>query len=135
MLKMLAQEAETFSKNEDDIGCIPDLNVTIKLNDETPVQKNYTAVPRPLYPEVKSYVEDLLNKNFIRKSTSPYSSPVVCVRKKNQTSGSVYTIDNSIKKHSRSPPHTKNTRDTRQSRGEIRGFQYWTKERHTIKGL
>jgi hypothetical protein len=55
------------------------------LNDETPVQKNYTAVPRPLYPEVKSYVEDLLNKNFIRKSTSPYSSPVVGVRKKDQT--------------------------------------------------
>ena len=84
-LKMLAQEADTFSKNEDDIGCIPDLKVTIKLNDETPVQKNYTAVPRPLYPEVKSYVEDLLNKNFIRKSTSPYSSPEVCVRKKDQT--------------------------------------------------
>ncbi len=79
---MLAQEADTFSMNEDDIGCIPDLKVTIKLNDETPVQKNYTAVPRPLYPEVKSYVEDLLNKNFITKSTSPYSSPVVCLRKK-----------------------------------------------------
>ena len=71
-LKMLAQEAKTFSKNEDDIGCIPDLKVTIKRNDETPVQKNYTAVPRPLYPEVKNYVEDLLNKKFIRKSTSSY---------------------------------------------------------------
>ena len=84
-LRMLAQEANAFSQNDDDIGCIPDLKVTIKLSDETPVQKNYTAVPRPLYPEVKSYVEDLLNKNFIRKSTSPYSSPVVCVRKKDQT--------------------------------------------------
>ncbi|CAB4027077.1 Retrovirus-related Pol poly from transposon, partial [Paramuricea clavata] len=72
-------------QNDDDIGCIPDLKVTIKLSDETPVQKNYTAVPRPLYPEVKSYVEELLNKNFIRKSTSPYSSPVVCVRKMDQT--------------------------------------------------
>jgi hypothetical protein len=82
---MLAQEADAFSQNDDDIGCIPDLKVTIKLNDETPVQKNYTAVPRPLFPEVKSYVEDLLNKNYIRMSTSPYSSPVVCVREKDQT--------------------------------------------------
>jgi hypothetical protein len=81
VLRMLAQEADAFSQNDDDIGCIPDLKVTIKLNDETPVQNNYTAVPRPLYPEVKSYVEDLLNKNYIRMSTSPYSSLVVRVRK------------------------------------------------------
>ena len=55
------------------------------LNDKTPVQKNYVVVPRPLYPEVTSYVEDLLNRNFIRRSTSSYSSPVVCVRKKDHT--------------------------------------------------
>ena len=36
-------------------------------------------------PEVKAYIEDLLNRNFIRQSYSPYSSPVVCVRKKDQT--------------------------------------------------
>lgn len=84
-LKMLTEEADTFSRNEDDIGYIEDLKATINLNDKTPVQKNYTAVPKPLYPEVKSYVEDLLNRNFIRKSTSPYSSPVVCVRKKDQS--------------------------------------------------
>jgi hypothetical protein len=76
-----------------DIACIPDLKVTIKLSDETPVQKNYTAVPRPLYPEVKIYVEDLLNKNFIRKSTSPYSSPLVCVRKRTKRFGSASTIE------------------------------------------
>ena len=30
----------------------------IPLNEKTPVQKNYVAVPRPLYTEVKSDVED-----------------------------------------------------------------------------
>ena len=64
---------------------IQDLKLEINLEDKTPVQKNYIAVPRPLYPEVKSYIEDLLNRNFIKKSKSPYSSPVVCVRKKDQT--------------------------------------------------
>ena len=59
--------------------------MNINLTDNIPVQKNYVAVPRPLYPEVKAYIEDLLNKNFIRKSTSPYNSPVVCVRKKDQS--------------------------------------------------
>ena len=57
----------------------------IPLNDKTPVQKNYVAVPRPSYTQVKSYVEDLLNRNFIRRSSSSYSSPVVCVRKKDHS--------------------------------------------------
>lgn len=57
----------------------------INLSDHRPVQKKYTSVPRPLYPEVKQYIEDLLNQNFIAESKSSYSSPVVCVRKKDWT--------------------------------------------------
>ena len=30
-------------------------------------------------------LEDLLNSKFIKRSTSPYSSPVVCVRKKDKS--------------------------------------------------
>ena len=48
----------------------------------TPVQKSYSSIPRPLYAEVKHYIEDLLNRGWITKSQSNYSSPVVCVRKK-----------------------------------------------------
>ena len=84
-LKLLSEESESFSKDDDDIGSVPDLKLGINLTDNVPVQKNYVAVPRPLYPEVKTYIEDLLNRNFIRKSNSSYSSPVVCVRKKDQS--------------------------------------------------
>ena len=83
--KLLCEEQNSFSRNDDDMGIVPDLKLNINLKDNIPVQKNYVAVPRPLYPEVKAYIEDLLNKNFICKSTSPYSSPVVCVRKKDQS--------------------------------------------------
>ena len=85
LASQLLEEADAFTQNDDDIGSIPDLQMNIQLNDTTPVQKNYVAVPRPLYPEVKAYIEDLLNQNFIRKSKSSYSSPVVCVRKKDQS--------------------------------------------------
>jgi hypothetical protein len=57
----------------------------INLTDNIPVQKKYNSIPKPLYPEVKQYIEDLLNRKFIRKSKSAYSSPVVCVRKKDAT--------------------------------------------------
>ncbi len=85
VLNLLCKEQDVFSRNEDDIGSVTDLNMDIQLTDNIPVQKNYVAVPRPLYPEVKAYIEDMFNKNFIRKSKSSYSSPVVCVRKKDQS--------------------------------------------------
>ena len=83
--KMLKEEAASFAKNDDDIGCIEDLQMDIDLSDGTPVQKNYVSIPRPLNQEVKHYIEDLLNKQFITKSRSSYSPPVVCMRKKDGT--------------------------------------------------
>ena len=72
-LKLLTEEADSFAKDDNDVGCIPDLELDLDLEDQTPVQKNYVAVPKPLYPEVKAYIEDLLNRNFIKKSSSSYS--------------------------------------------------------------
>ena len=84
-IDMLIEEQDSFAKDDYDIGTTRDLKLENNLEDKIPVQKNYVAVPRPLYPEVKSYIEDLLNRNFIQKSKSPYSSPVVGVRKKDQS--------------------------------------------------
>ena len=47
-----------------------ELELELDLVDHTAVQKNYVAVPKPLYPKVKAYIEDLLNKNFIGRSKS-----------------------------------------------------------------
>ena len=80
--QLLREEADAFARNDDDIGCIPELQMDINLTDSQPVQKNYLATPRPLYQEVKAYIEGLLNRGFIRKSKPPFSSGVVCVRKK-----------------------------------------------------
>ncbi len=80
---MLAEEKGVFSKSDDDIGCIDELELKLNMKDQTPVQKTYNSIPRPLYPEVKQHIEDLLNRGWVTKSKSPSSSPVVCVRKKN----------------------------------------------------
>ena len=82
---MLKEECHSFARNDEDIGYIKDLELEINLTTNEPVQKNYVSVPRPLYPEVKQYIEDLLNNEFIRESKSAYSSPVVCIRKKDGT--------------------------------------------------
>ena len=82
---MLSEEEDSFSKGDSDIGCASELNMEIKLHDHTTVQHSYRSVPCPLYAEVKAYIEDLLNRRFITNSRSPYSSSVVCVRKKDNS--------------------------------------------------
>ena len=79
---MLKEESAVFAKDDMDIGCIENLRMEITLTDNIPVAKTYNGVPCPFYAEVKSHLQGLLNKNFIRKSTSSYASPLVCVQKK-----------------------------------------------------
>ena len=80
--EMLNEEHETFSKFKNDIGHVEDFFIDIRLIDEVPVAEPYRKIPRNLYDEVKNHVNDLLANGWIRKSFSPYSSPMVCVRKK-----------------------------------------------------
>ena len=79
--KLLLEETDSFSLDDDDIGYAKDLVLDLRLKDDTPVQRNYVSFPKPLYPEVKSYIQDLLNRGFIKPSQSAYSSSVLCVRK------------------------------------------------------
>lgn len=83
--QVLREECEAFSRDDDDIGYAADLELHIPLLDTTPVQASYNSIPSPLYQEVKDYLADLIGKDFIRKSKSPYSSPMVCVRKRDGT--------------------------------------------------
>ena len=80
--KMLSEERGSFSKSDEEIGWITSVEMKINLSGETPVQENYNSVPRPLYPEIKACIEDLLNCVRIVKSKSNYSSTVVAVRKR-----------------------------------------------------
>lgn len=83
--QMLREECHSFSRSDNDIGCIERLQMTISLKDSDPVKRTYMSVPRPLYQEMKGYLHDLIAQGWVRKSNSSYSSPVVCVRKKDGT--------------------------------------------------
>ena len=71
-----------FSKKKNDIGFIPDFKMQINLTDNIPISEPYRRIPRLLYDEVKAHINDLLANGWIRQSQSSYSSPMVCVRKK-----------------------------------------------------
>ncbi len=83
--QLLREESDIFTKDDWDTGCIKDLEMDIQLKDNVPVQKTYNAIPPHLYQEVKTHIQDLLHRGRIQKSCSSYSSPVVCVRKKDSS--------------------------------------------------
>ena len=44
--EMLRPEAVAFARNEDDdVGCVENLELEIQLMDDEPVQKNYISIP------------------------------------------------------------------------------------------
>ena len=83
--QLLREECGSFAKYDGDVGTAPELQLGIELTDKVPVQRTYSSVPPPLYREVKDYIIDLVNRGWIQRSNSPYSSPLVCVRKKDMT--------------------------------------------------
>jgi hypothetical protein len=79
---MLWEERGAFSQGPEDIGCVPDLVLHLRTEDEVPVQKNYNAIPKPLYPEVRDHIQGMLERGWIKKSESNWASPIVLVKKK-----------------------------------------------------
>jgi len=80
--QVLREECEAFSRDDDDVGTVEELQMNISLKDHSPVQRSYVSIPPPMHEEVKAYIDDLLRRKWIRPSKSSYSSPMVCVRKK-----------------------------------------------------
>ena len=63
---MLRDEPEAFAMDDDDdIGCVEDVESEINLVDNDPVKKNYNSIPKPLYGEVKSHLQDIINRGWI----------------------------------------------------------------------
>ena len=82
MEEMLERNKDVFSTDDMDIGSIPDFQMPINLVDDEPVTAAYRKIPPHLYSEVKNYLNDLVSNGWVRESHSSYSSPIVCVRKK-----------------------------------------------------
>jgi hypothetical protein len=80
--QVLREECDAFSRDDDDVGTVEELQMNISLKDDSPVQRAYVSIPPPMYEEVKAYIDDLLRRKWIRPSKSSYSSPMVCVRKR-----------------------------------------------------
>lgn len=81
--KSLLQKYSTaFSSGEGDLGCTSLIEHEIHLLDEAPVRQRYRRLPPSQYEAVKAHIQGLLDQGVVKQSSSPYSSPIVVVQKK-----------------------------------------------------
>ena len=81
--RLVQRHTNAFSANPLDLGHCDLIPHEIKLTDTKPVNLPYRRVVPSQMTEVKSLLQDLLDRKIIRRSTSSYASPIVLVRKKN----------------------------------------------------
>ena len=71
-----------FALNYLELGKTSKVKHEIKLNNPVPFQDRYGRISPNKFDEVQSHLQDMLRVGAIRKSVSPWASPVVLVRKK-----------------------------------------------------
>ena len=82
--KLIDEFAEIFSKGDEDLG-ISKYTHKITLSDDTPTKSRPYRVPYKQLKIVEEHLDQMLRMGVIRKSNSPWASPVVMVEKSDGT--------------------------------------------------
>lgn len=83
--QFLSKWQHIFSQGPLDLGHTRTVKHEIHLEDETPFKQPYRHIPPALFQEVREHLREMLQIGAIRESSSPFSSNVVLVRKKDGT--------------------------------------------------
>ena len=82
---LISRNERAFARDDDDLGYTDLATHTIRTTTEVPVRQPFRRIPPTQYQEVKEHIKDLLNRGVIRESHSAWASPIVLVRKKDDS--------------------------------------------------
>ena len=80
--KLIKEYSFLFAMGSLDLGRTNLVKHHIELTDYTPIKDRYRWIPPHQYKEVRKHLKEMLDVGAIRRSNSPWASPVVLVRKK-----------------------------------------------------
>ena len=79
---MLEENSSVFSEGDCDLGRTSLTSYRIELYDDTPIRQRPRRFPDPVAEEIERQVKELELSDIVEPSSSPWSSPIVPVRKK-----------------------------------------------------
>ena len=79
---LLLGYSDVFATKDSNLGRATMLQHTIQTGDNSPIRQHTRRLPHYQRDEVKKLIQEMLTKNIIQPSKSPWASPVVIVKKK-----------------------------------------------------
>lgn len=79
----LLRHPDVFSKNDEDLRRTSLVEHSINTGDSIPLRQPPLKVPLAFEGEEKKVIDTMQKQGIIQKSTSPWASPIVLVKKKN----------------------------------------------------
>jgi hypothetical protein len=79
---MLERRSGTLSRGDHDVACAGVTSHRTELTDRTPIRQRPRRFPEPVVNEIERQCEELRKLDIIMFSRSPWSSPVVPIKKK-----------------------------------------------------
>ena len=83
--ELIQEYQHLFALSDLKLGATSQVKHEIKLSDPKPFKDRYRCIPPQQFEEVRAHLQDMLRVRAIRKSTSPWVSPVVLVQKKDRS--------------------------------------------------
>ena len=78
----LMEFQDSFSKDSSDMGLTNLVEHTINTGDSLPIKQHPRRIPLAKMKEAQDEIREMLDKGVIETSDSPWSSPIVLVKKK-----------------------------------------------------
>ena len=83
--ELLSKWSDAFCAHDLDYGHTDKVRHRIKLSDNNPIKIPHRRIPPGVYSELKDHLKEMIEGHHIRPSESPWSFPVVLVRKKDNS--------------------------------------------------
>ena len=80
--KLMTEFHYLFALSDLELGCTSLVKHKIRVDNPIPFKERYQRIPPQEFDKVRNHLQEMLKVVAIRKSVSPWASPVVLVRKK-----------------------------------------------------